>query len=136
MVEMKVVYTGGLHCDLEHGPSKTVISTDAPKDNKGRGEAFSPTDLVGGALASCILTTIALTAEREGLVLIGTEATIHKEMITAPVRKIGRFIVNLKLPKNLDETHRRKFEQLAHSCPVYLSLHPEIKIEMTFNYVL
>lgn len=136
MVEMKVLYRGSLHCDLEHGPSSNMIQTDAPKDNNGRGEAFSPTDLVGAALASCVLTSIAISAERENLLLAGSEATVLKEMITTPVRKIGRFIVRLKLPKNLDETHRKKFENIAQNCPVLRSLHPDTKIEMTFEYSL
>ncbi len=136
MVEMKVIYSGGLHCDLEHGPSKNRIQTDAPKDNMGRGEAFSPTDLVGAALASCILTTIAISAEREGIVLSGSEAKVLKEMITMPVRKIGRFILELKLPKDLNVAHRHKFEHIAISCPVHRSLHPDVKIEITFNYCL
>ncbi len=136
MVEMNVVYRGGLHCDLEHGPSKNKIQTDAPKDNMGRGEAFSPTDLVGAALASCILTTIAISAEREGIILAGSSAKILKEMVTEPVRKIGRFILELKLPKNLDENHRKKFEHIAITCPVHRSLHPDLKIEIKFNYCL
>ena len=136
MVTIRILYEGDLHCRLTHGPSGTVIVTDAPKDNNGLGQAFSPTDLVGAALASCVLTTLAISAEREGLVLAGSEAKVLKEMITEPIRKIGRFIVELKLPKNLDEKHRHKFEHIAHTCPVHRSLHPDVKIEMTFNYCL
>jgi putative redox protein len=136
MVEMKVIYVGKLHCDLEHGPSKKHIETDAPKDNNGLGEAFSPTDLVGAALGSCILTTLAISAEREGLVLKGSEARVQKEMVTAPHRRIGRFIVDIKLPKTLDEIHRKKFEHIAATCPVHRSLHPETLIEMNFAYTI
>jgi uncharacterized OsmC-like protein len=135
MVKMTTVYLGGLHCELEHGPSGRKIETDAPKDNNGRGEAFSPTDLVGAALGSCILTTIAISAEREGLQVKGSKATVQKEMVTDPHRRIGRFLVDLELPKNLDENHRRKFEHIAHTCPVTRSLHPELKVEIKFEYV-
>ena len=134
MVEMKVIYSGSLHCDLEHAPSKSHIQTDAPTDHHGLGKAFSPTDLVGAALASCIMTTIAISAEREGLVLAGSDVQVFKEMITEPVRKIGRFILRLNLPKSFDENHRKKFEHIAQTCPVHRSLHPDIKIEMTFEY--
>ncbi len=134
MVEMTTVYQGGLHCELVHEPSKARIETDAPKDNAGRGEAFSPTDLVGAALASCILTTVAISAEREGLDLKGSKIVIKKEMVTAPHRKIGRFILNVNFPDHLDDRHRKKFEHIAETCPVHRSLHPDVKIEMTFNY--
>lgn len=136
MVEMKTIYSGGLHCELVHGPSKNRIETDAPKDNNGKGEAFSPTDLVGAALASCILTSIAIFAERENLSIKGSTAVVKKEMTSNPHRKIGRLILDIQLPKNLDEDYRRKFETLAKSCPVHRSLHPEVQIEMSFEYSL
>lgn len=135
MVEMSTVYLGDLHCELEHGPSKRKIETDAPKDNAGRGEAFSPTDLVGAALASCILTTIAISAEREGISIKGSKIVLQKEMITTPHRRIGRLIVDVSLPENLDEKHRSKFEHIAKTCPVHRSLHPDTKIEMSFKYI-
>jgi putative redox protein len=134
MVEMSAVYVGSLHCDIQHGPSKKKIETDAPKDNNGRGEAFSPTDLVGAALGSCILTTIAISAEREGIDIVGSKITVKKEMITAPHRRIGRFIVDLQMPKSLDENHRRKYEHIAETCPVSRSLHPDLKLELKFDY--
>jgi putative redox protein len=133
---MTTTYLGQLHCELQHGPSGRKIDTDAPKDNNGRGEAFSPTDLMGASLASCILTTIAISAEKEGISIKGSTIAIQKEMITDPHRKIGRFILDVKLPKSLDEKHRGKFEHIAVTCPVHRSLHPDIKIEMKFDYSL
>src|ERR1700721_26316 len=99
MVEMNATYLGDLHCELVHGPSQNKIQTDAPKDNNGRGLAFSPTDLVGAALGSCVLTTMAIVADRDGVVLKGSTVKVQKEMITSPTRKIGRLVCEFKLPK-------------------------------------
>src|ERR1700749_3915091 len=100
MVKMSVVYEGQLHCNLVHEPSHSEIATDAPKDNQGKGERFSPTDLVGAALGSCILTTIAIVAERDGISIEGAEAHVQKEMITQP-RRIGALPVQITLPAAL-----------------------------------
>lgn len=134
MVKMTATYLGELHCELEHGPSSTKIETDAPKDNMGRGEAFSPTDLIGASLASYILTTMAISADKEGIDLKGARIVVHKEMVTSPHRKIGRLQVDVALPKNLTEDRRKKYETIAITCPVYRSLNSDIKIEMSFNY--
>ena len=134
MVKMDVVYTGQLHCDLTHGPSGTKISTDAPKDNMGKGEAFSPTDLVGAALGSCILTTMAIVAERDGIQFASARATVEKEMNPNP-RRIATLTVKLTLPKSLTPEQRKKMEHTAHACPVHKSLHPDIQMPMTFEYV-
>src|ERR1700689_1455565 len=88
MVKSNTVYSGGLHCEITHEPSRSKIETDAPKDNLGKGERFSPTDLVGAALGSCILTTMAIVAERDGISINGVTASVEKEMIVKP-RRIG-----------------------------------------------
>ena len=134
MVKSTIVYSGQLHCDLVHEPSGSKIQTDAPKDNEGRGEAFSPTDLVGAALGSCILTTMAIVAMRDGIELEGARATVEKTMNDKP-RRIDQLAVAIQLPATLDANHRRKLEETAKHCPVHRSLHPDVKIPLVFTYV-
>lgn len=133
MVKMRAIYTGEKHCDIIHEPSQTTISTDAPKDNQGRGEAFSPTDLMGAALATCILTTIGILADRDNFSITGSIAHVTKEMALNP-RKIASLPVDLHLPKTLTEIQRKKCENAAHTCPVHKSLHPDVQAEITFIY--
>lgn len=134
MVKTSVVYTGGLHCELKHESSGSKIETDAPKDNQGRGERFSPTDLMGAALASCILTTMAIVAERDGVKLEGAQAETVKEMIKEP-RRIGSLRTQITLSAAIAADYRKKLENAAHHCPVHKSLHPEIDAAITFVYV-
>jgi len=135
MVEARVIYEGQLHCNATHGPSGAVIQTDAPKDNNGKGEAFSPTDLVGAALASCMLTVMGIYAQRQNLELKGATARVLKEMVTAPERRIGKLTVELHLPRSVPAEQRAALEKAAISCPVYKSLHPDVQKAVTFNYV-
>jgi putative redox protein len=135
MVEMKGAYQGEKRCELTHGPSGSRISTDAPKDNQGRGEAFSPTDLVGAALGSCMLTVMAIAAEKDGLDLKGSSFQVFKEMNPNP-RKISKLTVQLKLPSRIGLEDRKKLEQIALTCPVHRSLHPDIQIPLTFSWDL
>lgn len=134
MVKMHAVYGGGLHCELTHEPSGSQIETDAPKDNMGKGERFSPTDLVGAALASCILTTMAIVAERDQISLVGAKATVAKEMVVTPTRRIGALEVQVTLPKTVPVESREKLERAAYQCPVHKSLHPDVKAPIVFNY--
>lgn len=135
MVEMSGVYQGEKHCELTHGPSGSQIHTDAPKDNAGRGEAFSPTDLLGAALGSCILTTMAIVAERDGKEFKNANFTVTKEMANNP-RKIQRLTVHLNLPASTEPEYRKKLEQIAITCPVHRSLHPDVEMPISFNWVL
>lgn len=131
---MQASYSGGLHCEVVHLPSQCLIETDAPKDNRGKGEKFSPTDLMGAALASCILTTMAIIAEQEGISLDGAQATVAKEMVSVPSRKVGSLNVVVTLPFSIPESSREKLERVAQSCPVKKSLHPDIQANLEFNY--
>jgi uncharacterized OsmC-like protein len=118
---------------LEHGPSGSRIATEAPKDNGGTGASFSPTDLMGAALASCALTTMALVASREGLPLGEARASVEKRM-TPPPRRIGELVLRIEMPAGLSGAQRARLEQVAHECPVARSFHPDVKLPMTFLY--
>src|ERR1700709_2025588 len=115
MVAIELEYQGDLHCKAVHGPSGTALSTDAPKDNQGRGESFSPTDLVATALGSCILTVMGIMARSLGVGIAGTTATVEKEMANAPVRMIQRLAVKIHVPHPISEEHRQRLETAAHT---------------------
>lgn len=133
MVKMSCQYEGQKHCSLTHAPSGSKIETDAPKDNMGKGERFSPTDLVGAALASCILTTMAIVAERDGIAFGEAKAEVSKEMANNP-RKIAALPVIVTMPSGLTPEQRKKLEHVAHTCPVHRSLHPDLQLPITFVY--
>ena len=131
----EAVYTGNLHCEATHVESKTVITTDAPKDNQGNGEAFSPTDLLATSLATCILTTMAIVAKRDGINrnIDGAKAEILKVMANNP-RRVVEVHVKIIFPRNYDEKERKILENAAHNCPVSKSLHPDVKQVLQFIY--
>lgn len=129
MVEANIRYDGGLHCTAIHGPSQSQIETDAPVDNRGRGERFSPTDLVGTALATCIATTMAIAAERKGVDLTGMTVRVRKHMTTEPPRRIARLETQIRIPLPPDHPERAFLEAAGRGCPVRRSLHPDVAIE-------
>ena len=131
---MEILYEGGLRCRLTHGPSGTVMSTDAPKDNMGKGESFSPTDLVASALGSCMMTVMGIYAERHELTLDGTRLEVIKEMVQVPVRRIGRLSVTFRMPAGIPLDHRKALESAALACPVKKGLHPDIENPTVFLY--
>lgn len=133
MVKSTEVYTGELHCKLTHPLSGSQIETDAPIDNQGRGEKFSPTDLVGAAVTSCILTTMAMVAERDHVSLLGARAEVEKEMSSQP-RRIGALRVKIFLSSKIPNEYRPKLERAAHQCPVHKSLHPDVQAPIEFIY--
>ena len=135
MVKTEITYTGQLHCELSHGPSGSKIETDAPKDNQGKGERFSPTDLVGAALGSCILTTMGIVAARDGISIVGAKAQVEKEMVTTPYRRIGSLKTRVVLSNKLTPEQRQKLERTASHCPVHQSLHPDVDAPIEFEYV-
>ena len=134
MVEMTLVYEGGLHTQALHGPSRAAIETDAPVDNQGKGEAFSPTDLLATSLASCMLTTMAIVGEREGWRLDGARARVEKHMELVPRRRVGRLVIDLTLPGGLPETARARLEETARGCPVASSIHPDTQVDLTMHW--
>jgi putative redox protein len=134
MVEIDITYQGDLHCEAVHGPSQAKVSTDAPRDNEGRGESFSPTDLVATALGSCMVTIMGIYARRNQIDLSGTKVRVVKEMVQQPVRRIGALRVTISVPRAVDDRHRRALEQAAKACPVHQSLHPDVKIPVEFSW--
>ncbi len=121
----KVVYQGGLRTEATHLKSGNVIHTDAPTDNEGKGEAFSPTDLAATSLASCVLTIMGISARNHDINMEGAQASVNKIMASNP-RRIQRIEITIVMPKN-DFTEKQKniLEKAAHHCPVGLSLHPD-----------
>lgn len=135
MVEIKLSYKGDLRCQAVHGPSGQMITTDAPKDNHGKGESFSPTDLLATSLASCMMTIMAIYAQKHDFCLKGMTARIEKHMIENP-RKIGKLVLDICIPKDaLPNDQRSVIEKVAMTCPVHHSLHPDIQIDISFDYV-
>ena len=134
MVEIEIAYQGQLRCRAVHGPSGKSLETDAPVDNMGKGETFSPTDLVATALGTCILTIIGIQARKRGLPLGAATVTVRKEMVSEPVRRIGRLSVDVRIAADLPAEERTRLEAAAHSCPVRRSLHADIEVPITFRW--
>lgn len=126
MVEVFIRYDGELHCSATHGPSQATISTDAPTDNQGKGEAFSPTDLVATALGTCMTTLMGMRARDADLDLRGMTVTVHKEMSKDAPRRIVALPSEVHIPLPPDCPQRELLEQAALNCPVHQSLPPEI----------
>ena len=135
MVAISIEYLGDLHCKAVHGPSGAALDTDAPKDNHGRGESFSPTDLVATALGSCMLSIMGITAKRLDVDLAGATANVEKDMATDPARRIGQLSVKIRIPGPVSEVNRTKLERAAMACPVHKSLHPDVRMPIEFEWV-
>jgi putative redox protein len=131
-VQIDVTYEGGLRTRATHGPSGNSVVTDAPVDNHGRGESFSPTDLVATALGTCMATVMGIFAERHAIDLRGMRVTVKKEMTQTPVRRIGRLTSEIRIPQPAEHPHRAALERAALTCPVHASLHPDVEKPVTF----
>ena len=134
MVSITVEYQNALRCRAIHSPSSSELETDAPTDNEGKGERFSPTDLVATALGSCMLTIMGIVAARHGWELTGAHADVVKEMTSSAPRRIQSLQVVLRLPAALDAKSRKTLEEAALACPVHRSLHPDVDIPVRFLY--
>ena len=129
----EITYTGNLHTQAKHIQSGIVIATDAPKDNQGEGAAFSPTDLLATSLATCILTTMAIVAKRDGITMDSAKAEVVKVMESSP-RRVAEVHVKVTFPQSYEEKERIILENTAHTCPVARSLHPDLKQVLEFIY--
>ena len=138
MATIHIDYLGDLRTECTHLQSGTTLNTDAPTDNQGRGEAFSPTDLVANALGTCIITTMAIFARRDGIELKGSALNVTKIMTTQPPRRIARIEVDLTLrtPDSLTGEVRERLEKIAHTCPVAISLHPDLEQVVTIRWAV
>jgi putative redox protein len=134
MVKMSLVYEGGLRCRATHGPSGNTLETDAPLDNRGRGESFSPTDLVATALASCMATIMGMVADRHGWSLDGMRLEVSKEMTREGPRRIERLTTEIWVPLAASADPNRLLERGAATCPVHHSLHPDVQKPVIFHY--
>lgn len=134
MVEIEARYDGHKKCSLRHQEGST-LQTDAPRDIGGEASAFSPTDLVAAALASCVLTTVAMFAERHDLDLTGISAHVGKAMTASP-RRIGHLPLTVRMPVSTPNDLRPALERAAHACPVHASLHPDVDAPIEFRYDL
>ena len=133
-VEIEITYEWDLRCVAVHGPSQTTLRSDAPKDNMGKGESFSPTDLVATALGTCMMTIMGIAARRMELDLTGARVKVGKEMALAPARRIARLTVEISVPRDVTPEQRRQLESAAHACPVSKSLHPDVEVPVTFRW--
>lgn len=130
----KVIYLGGLRNEATHLRSGNVIITDAPPDNKGKGEAFSPTDLLSTSLACCMMTLMGIAAQEKDIPLTGLNARVVKHMASGP-RRVSKIEVHLELDGGaLSEKQRSILEHTARTCPVALSLREDLEQEVTFTY--
>jgi len=134
MKTSKIIYRGELRTEATHLRSGQTIITDAPPDNKGKGEAFSPTDLLATSLGSCMLTIMGIAAGNHGLSIDGAEAEITKVMAAEP-RRVSEIIVELKMPaNNYSDKEKKLLEHTAHTCPVAKSLGADLKQTVVFNW--
>ena len=133
MNSFQIKYDGSFRTTATHLDSGTIIKTDAPKDNHGLGESFSPTDLVCSALASCILTIMAIAVEKNGVDLKGAVVNVSKTMQSSP-RSIAQIDVEIKFPKNYDKKTKVILERSALNCPVHQSLSKDMKKNISFIY--
>ncbi len=132
MIEIKAIYEGDLHCSAVHGPSGNRLVTDAPVDNNGLGLAFSPTDLLATALATCMATVVGIVAKRKELSVEGMQVTVRKHMSEDQPRRISRLELDLIMPLLESHPERKLLESAARGCPVHHSIHPDIEVELNW----
>lgn len=135
MVEINSIYEGGLHCRAVHKPSGVVLETDAPVDNKGKGESFSPTDLLATSLAVCYLTTMGIAADANGVDMRGTTCRIEKHMSADSPRRVEKLSGEVTFVKSVPEDKKSILEHAGVHCPVSKSIHPDIEVDIKFTYI-
>ena len=134
MVDIKITYMGDLRTKAKHLKSGTVLNTDAPVDNMGKGESFSPTDMLATALGSCMLTIMGIKANQHEVDIKDTTVDISKEMSENP-RRISRLALKITFQNNIEPKYQKLFERAAHQCPVSKSIHPDIDESIEFIYL-
>lgn len=134
MVEIAVCYEGNLRTRATHGPSGAHLTTDAPRDNQGMGEGFSPTDLLAAALCSCMLTVMGIAARSRGWELDGSRGRVEKHMVNDPARRVGRIVLEMAMAPGLPSECHEILEKAARTCPVASSIHSDVAIELRFDW--
>ena len=130
-----IIYKGNLRCEATHIQSSTVIETDAPTDNKGKGEKFSPTDLLCVSLATCVLTTMGIKAMDMNIDLNNATMEVTKHMASEP-RRVGKIVIKVSLPKlDLSDKDKTVLERAGNHCPVMKSLHPDVEKEIEYIWL-
>jgi putative redox protein len=135
MVQINLNYQAGLRCSATHAPSGNVLTTDAPVDNNGKGEAFSPTDLVATALGACMATVMGIVAERKEISLEGMNVEVRKHMSEDSPRRISKLEVDINMPLPDSHPERKLLESAARGCPVHQSLHPDIETVFKWTWI-
>jgi putative redox protein len=130
-----IIYKGELRCSATHNQSGTLIETDAPTDNRGKGERFSPTDLLCVSLGTCVITTMGIKAADMGIDLSGATLQVQKHMFSDP-RRIGKIDVLLKFPASLKPNEKNKtiLQRAGDTCPVKKSIHPDIETNIEYDW--
>ncbi|MFN3194818.1 MAG: OsmC family protein [Chlorobiota bacterium] len=134
MVEISVDYLGDLYCEVEHKPSGNKFKTNAPVDNKGKGDFISPTDLVAASIASCVSTIMGIRANDLGVDLKGMNITASKVMTDMPFRRIDKLILDIKFPHQLSDKEFQILSNVVNVCPVTKSLSNDINLEYSFSF--
>jgi putative redox protein len=135
MIDIDVLYEGQLHCSATHRPSAATLATDAPVDNHGLGQSFSPTDLVGAALGTCMATVMGIHARKQKLPIEGARLNVQKHMTTSPPRRIAKLAVRIEMPEGaraVPAPARAELEHIANTCPVRLSVLDAIEVPVEF----
>jgi uncharacterized OsmC-like protein len=134
MIEIRIDYTGDLHCDALHGPSRAILGTDAPVDNHGKGESFSPTDLLATALGTCMATVMGIAAQRKNIPLHGMRLSVRKHMSDEQPRRVARLEVEIHMPISEDHPERKLLQSTVLGCPVHHSIHPDIEVPIRWHW--
>lgn len=134
-VRIQVSYEGDLQCSAMHEPSQDVLHTDAPKDNQGKGQHFSPTDLLATSLGTCMLTTMGIAAKAHQIDMATAKAQVDKEMGATPRRHVQKVTIKITLAASLDSKARTILEKAATNCPVAASLAPTTEVDVEFIYI-
>ena len=134
MVQIDAIYEGKLRCKATHADSGATFFTDAPRDNMGNGESFSPTDLIATAVGTCMLTTMGIAAQKNEIQFVGATVRVRKEMVSEPVRRIAKLTIEISGPASVSGPHRLLLETAAVGCPVTRSLHPDVQTGIVFHW--
>lgn len=135
MIEIQIDYQGELHCSAVHGPSGASLETDAPVDNQGRGEAFSPTDLLASSLGVCMGTVMGIVAGRKEISLEGLRLTVGKHMSEDHPRRVSKLEVEIFMPIREDHLERKVLQAAVLGCPVRYSIHPDIAVPIQWHWM-